>query len=254
MGSLLACPLVGGGASVSWGLPTSTYQYFGNEALQRSAVAFALAGPFGVEVGLCHGTSPTGVVMTVTRVQGNGILELDGRPALEVFREVSGHVQGELVQQEHLVCWGVGVERMTTVLGPNGPEQRPTYLIRAAVGIDNMTGAVKVQSGFPEGTRIAFFHRETEAVLNGTKAMGQDLARRIRGKRAWAALGFECRARTVPFLGAEQTLAEHADLCRSLGSELPWLGMMAWGEIAPCGNEPAFHNYTYPLAVLVEAS
>jgi len=28
------------------------------------------------------------------------------------------------------------------------------------------------------------------------------------------------------------------------------LGLLAWGEIAPCGGEPEFHNYTYPLIVL----
>jgi hypothetical protein len=28
--------------------------------------------------------------------------------------------------------------------------------------------------------------------------------------------------------------------------------MMAWGEIAPLGGEPAFHNYTFPVLVLTE--
>ena len=27
---------------------------------------------------------------------------------------------------------------------------------------------------------------------------------------------------------------------------------LPWGEIAPCGDEPAFHNYTYPLVVLTQ--
>jgi small ligand-binding sensory domain FIST len=35
--------------------------------------------------------------------------------------------------------------------------------------------------------------------------------------------------------------------------DAPWLGMLAWGEIAPVGGEPAFHNYTYPLVVLTAA-
>jgi hypothetical protein len=30
--------------------------------------------------------------------------------------------------------------------------------------------------------------------------------------------------------------------------------MMAWGEIGPCGGEPGFHNFTYPLLLLVDAA
>lgn len=252
MRSVLDCPFIGGGASLSWGLPTSTFQYFDTEALQRSLVAFALAGPIEAEIGVCHGTSPTGVIMTVTRAEGNRILELDGRPAADVFRDATGHIQGEILQQEHLVSWAIAVERMVTVQGSHGAEQRPTYLIRAAGGIDYKTGAVSVQAGFPEGTRVAFHHRTVDAVLNGTKTMAEELEQRIQGRNPWAMLGFECRGRTVPFLGTELAMSENADLGAKLGATIPWLGMLAWGEIAPLGNEPAFHNYTYPLAVLVE--
>jgi hypothetical protein len=252
MGSELTCPIIGGGSSLSWGLPVSTFQYFDTQALQRSLVAFALAGPIDTEIGLCHGTSPTGVVMTVTRAEGNRILELDGRPAAEVFRDATGHIQGEIVQQEHLVSWAMAVERMVTVAGPNGPEQRPFYLIRAANGIDYSAGSVSVQAGFPVGTRVAFHHRTVDAVLNGTKTMGRELAHRLRGKKALGILGFECRGRTVPFLGTASAMKENADLGQQLGADIPWIGMLAWGEIAPLGDEPAFHNYTYPLAVLVE--
>jgi small ligand-binding sensory domain FIST len=252
MRSVLNCPFIGGGASLSWGLPVSTFQYFDTDALKRSLVAFALSGPIEAEIGICHGTSPTGVVMTVTRAEGNRILELDGQPAAEVFRDATGHIQGEVLQQEHLVSWAIAVERMVTMQGPHGPEQRPMYLIRAANGIDYATGAVSVQAGFPVGTRVAFHHRTVDAVLNGTKTMAEDLAMRIQGRKPLAMLGFECRGRTVPFLGTEVAMAENADLGARLGPDIPWLGMLAWGEIAHLGSEPAFHNYTYPLAVLVE--
>jgi len=252
MGSELTCPIIGGGASLSWGLPVSTFQYFDTRAVKRSIVAFALAGPFDTEIGVCHGTSPTGVVMTVTRAHANRILELDGRRAVDVFQETTGHSQGEILQQEHCISWAVAVERGVTVPGPYGPERRLFYLIRAAIGIDYASGAVIVQAGFPEGTRVAFHHRTIDAVLNGTRVMGEELEQRIRGRKPWAMLGFECRGRTVPFLGIERAVAENADLGALVGPDIPWLGMLAWGEIAPLGGEPAFHNYTYPLAVLVE--
>jgi hypothetical protein len=251
MGSVVSCPFVGGGASLSWGLPVSTYQYIDTQALQGGIVAFGLSGPFDVEIGVCHGTTPTGVVMTVTRSDGNRILEIDGRPAAQVFSEATGHVPGELLRQDHLVSWALAIERMVSWPGLNGPELRSTHMIRAAGAVDYETGAVRVQAGFPEGTRVALHHRSVDAVLEGTKAMGQELTQRLAGRKPWAAMGFECRGRTVPFLGTEGTMAEHDLLYSQIGRDVPWIGMMAWGEIASMGNEPAFHNYTYPVALLV---
>jgi hypothetical protein len=80
--------------------------------------------------------------------------------------------------------------------------------------------------------------------------MGKDLSVRLAGKRPWAVLGFECGARTGPFLGEAETVQENIDLQQTVAPHAPWLGLVAWGEIAPCGSEPAFHNFTYPLVVL----
>jgi hypothetical protein len=82
--------------------------------------------------------------------------------------------------------------------------------------------------------------------------MARDLAARLVGRRPWAVLGFECAARTFPFLGQTNTHQEHEHLRAAVAPETPWLGMMAWGEIGPCAGRPAFHNYSYPLLVLTD--
>jgi hypothetical protein len=254
IGEVVSCPVVGGGASLTWGLPVSTFQYFDTEALQGGIVAFGLSGPFDVELGVCDGTTPTGVNMTVTRTDGNRILEIDGRPAAQVFSEATGHLPGEQLRQDHLVSWALAIERTVSWPSPTGAQPRRVHMIRAAGAVDYQTGAVRVQAGFPEGTRVALHHRTKEAVMEGTKAMGQELASRLAGRKPWAAMGFECRGRTVPFLGVDGTLAEHHMLHGLIGRDVPWIGMMAWGELASLGTEPAFHNYTYPVALLVPRS
>jgi len=97
-----------------------------------------------------------------------------------------------------------------------------------------------------------FHHRTVEEVLQGTTKMAGDLQRRLHGRSPWAVLGFECAARTYPFLGPVNTRAEHKALRAAIAPKAPWLGMMAWGEIGPCLGQTAFHNYTYPLVVLTE--
>ena len=65
-------------------------------------------------------------------------------------------------------------------------------------------------------------------------------------------LGFECGARTGPFLGPIETLAENKALQETVAPRSPWLTIIPWGEIAPYGDEAAFCNYTYTLVALTQ--
>jgi small ligand-binding sensory domain FIST len=135
------------------------------------------------------------------------------------------------------------------VKGTGGQVERA---IRGAFGFDPQTSAIILQAAVPEGTRVMLHHRTIEKILGGTENMARDLAARLVGRRPWAVLGFECAARTFPFLGQTNTYQEHEHLRTAVAPETPWLGMMAWGEIGPCAGRPAFHNYSYPLLVLTD--
>ena len=246
----IKCPIVGGGASQPWGPMVKTYQYFGDEVFSHGAVALGLGGPIAAELGVCHGTSPTGLTMTLTRVEANRLLEIDGRPALEVWREMTGWAEGETIDQNHVAGWAIGIERPVTAIDG---QTKSAYAIRAAFGFDPNEKSITLQAAIPSNTKIMFHHRTTAVVMEGTKVMGGDLAERLRNRNVWAVLGFECGARTSPFLGPKATTDENVALQGAVAPDAPWLGMLAWGEIAPVGGEPAFHNYTYPLVVLTAA-
>jgi hypothetical protein len=226
----------------------TTYQYFGAEAFTQSAVALGLTGPFTTELAVCHGTTPTGIVMTLTKSDGNKLFELDGRPALDVWRETTGLRDQDRLLQDHTAALAMGIER--TII-KEGREEH-AYLMRAAFGFDRETKSIVVQAAIPEGSKVLFHHRTASVVKDGTVAMAKELAARLAGKHTWAVLGFECGARTAPFLGPADTLEENLVLQSAVAPEAPWLGMLPWGEIAPCGDEPAFQNYTYPLVVLTQ--
>ena len=172
----------------------------------------------------------------------------NGRPAIDIWREITGCEEDQITDQDYVSAWAIGVERR--VVASNGDEQS-AYVIRAAFGFELATGAVIVQAAIPQGTNIMFHHRTVPAVTRGTTNMGKELAQRLVGRRPWAVLGFECGARTQAFLGHVATVEENVALQREVAQGVPWLGMLAWGEVAPTGGKPAFHNYTYPLAVLV---
>jgi len=250
--SELTCPIVGGAAGQPWGPPVRTYQYTGDQVFSKGAIALALAGPFDAEIGICHGTVPTGVTITVTKSDGPRILEIGGRKASDVWCEQTGLKleSGTVAHQEWVASWAIGIERRYQAAGSNGSQEQVARMIRGAFGVDFESGAIILQTAVPEGSKVMFHHREISQVLAGTKAMGLELAERLKGKNPWAVLGFECAARTFPFLGPSNTFEQHLGLRKTVAPTAPWLGMMAWGEVAPLGGEPAFHNYTYPLVVL----
>jgi hypothetical protein len=239
------CPIVGGAAGQPWGFPRETFQYWDREVLSHGVLGLALSGSIGIDVGLCHGTVASGIASVVTKVDGNHVLELDGRSAGDVWRETTGCRSEDLVHQSHLATWALGIERKS-------PSGQVEHLIRGAFGFDPKTDAIILQAAVPAGTRVMLQHRTIEKVLSGTEAMAEELVGRLGARRPFAVLGFECAARTFPFLGEANTRKEHELLRARVAPDAAWLGMMAWGEIGPCADRPAFHNYSYPLLLLTD--
>ena len=82
--------------------------------------------------------------------------------------------------------------------------------------------------------------------------MGKRLRQRLGQRAPKAVLGFECGARTEPFLGSKATLEENVGLQEIVGIGAEWLGMIAWGEVCPLGGRPEFFNYSFPVLVLTD--
>jgi hypothetical protein len=236
----LPVPLVGGAASQPWGVPVKTCQYLGDAVVTRAAVALALGGAFDLEVARCTGAVPTGLSLRITRADGNRILEIDGRRALDVWAEMVGSAA---VESDNMTSWAIGLREATL----DGAED---WTIQSAFAFDHEQGAVVVQASVESGRDAMFFHRTPEASLDGTRRMGEQLRARLAGRSLRAVLGFECGARTGPFLGPEATQRENEELQAMVAPDAPWLGMLAWGEATPVPGGAAFCNFTFPLLVL----
>ncbi len=238
----IKAPIVGGAASQPWGPMVQTFQYFCDDVVSNSAGAMAITGPFDVQTAHTHGATQAGIEMTVTRAKGNTLLELDGQPALDVWSEMIDTSATNSV--DDTAAWAIGVQRQAVGDG------KPEWSVLAAFGFDHDTKGVVVQSSIPEGTVLMFHHRTAEAVLKGAARMGEELRERLVNKTVRAVLGFECGARTSPFLGPSATNQEHENLQKSVSKDAAWLGMLAWGELVPSATTSTFCNYTYPLMVL----
>jgi hypothetical protein len=242
IGSQIEAPIVGGAAAHFFNAAmTTTYQYFGQDVFSRGAVAVTLGGDVAAEMVVSTGCAPVGYQLRVTKVEGNMILELDGRSALDRWREVTGATGKLDIMASASVAIGVPVE------GAEGG-----HLIRAAFVFDEKLRGMLLGAAVPEGTLVTLYHRTVDDALSGADRMGKELVQRLAGKQLRAVLGFECGGRTRPFLGTEATNAENRALQASVGPDAEWAGVICWGELFPVGSKPGFHNYTFPLLALAE--
>ncbi len=247
--------LVGGAAAQTWGPVVTTWQFDGTDVAKDALLAVAMRGGEAI-VDTSHGAEPMGLSMRVTHADKNALLELDGRRALDVWREMvdqNAVARHGATTAHPLRSDDVGACLLGLPLPADAPAHYGGCMTRAIFGTDEARGAIVLQTQIPEGSEVMLCHRTHEAVRGGARALGHRLRAELAGKRPVFALGFECGGRTSPFLG-ERASAEEADEVRELiGPAIPWLGMYAWGEIAPVGRHVLFHQLTFPLAVFCEA-
>ncbi len=245
--------ILGGGAGQPWGRVHRTYQYFDGKVQRDSAVVLQLEGDIDLVYDLTHGTDTLGLELEVTAAEGNVITTIGGRPALDVWREQLGIGDGgstgsasTIIDIDATAAWALGVSLPADLEHDyEGPITRSVFGFRPA------TGEIVLQAPIPAGTQVQVCHRTPEAVFDRATVMATRLQGRLGARVPLLALGFECAARARPFLGEELTRREIGRMQAILGESLPWLGMYAWGEVAPVGAVTYFHNYTFPLALLV---
>lgn len=245
----LGCPVVGGGAGQPWGTFAQTYQYVGRRALSFGAVAIALGGEFVAEIATTTGTEPTASAATVTRSDGNVLLELDGRSALAVYSEFLGLDALTTLNNESNTRVALGIEFEAGA----GSEALSPYVVRGPFALDLERGGLVLAAPIPEGVRVVFHTRSVRAAVDGAEAAARALARRLEGRAVRLVMGFECGARTAPLLGKSEAAREQSLVQRALPATAEWFGVLAWGELAPFGARATYYNFTYPLLALAEA-
>jgi hypothetical protein len=162
--------------------------------------------------------------------QGHWILELDGRPALEVYREVAREpLADDLRRAAAFLLVALPLERDGESLAPG------SYLVRHVIGFEPRANAVAIPEAPRVGQRIALAQREPEAAREDLKAMLAGLG----GGSPGFGLYLDCCARAMPFFGVPGL--EAAYLARAFEG-VPLAGMLGSYEIgdqlAPAATTP----------------
>ena len=209
----------------------------GERIVSGALAGLVLRGAKRPRIGVTQACRPATELLTVTRARGNWILELDGRPALDVYREAAGEPLAADLRRAaaHLL---VALPRdAAETLAPG------SYLVRNVAGFATSENAFAIPERLAPGRRIALAHRDPEVAREDLKAMLAGLA----GGAPAGALYFDCCARGAGFFGVQDL--EAAYLEQALGPT-PLLGLFGSCEIGPIGGRTELLTYTGVLALL----
>jgi small ligand-binding sensory domain FIST len=178
-----------------------------------------LAPQVGVATALSQGCMPIGPTRLIDEARDNVVMVIDGRPALDVFREDIGP---ELAQNLRRI--GGIIFAGLPVTGSDTGD----YLVRNLMAIDPNQGWLVLGAEVSPGDPILFCRRDPESAKQDLARMVKQLAGRLSGPPK-AGVYVSCVARGVSLFGDEGVEAE---VIRETLGDFPLIGFFANGEIS----------------------
>ena len=172
----------------------------------------------GVVVNHTQGCSAMENKHQITKCENNLILELDNRPALDVFKEDVGEVLAkDLEKVNGYIFAGLPVPHSDT----------NDYLVRNIIGFDLNNSIIAIGDYVEEGSPMMFCRRDGNSAIEDMQRMLQNIQSRLSGPPR-GALYFSCLARGRNQFGEDS--AELKMIQQTLG-DVPLVGFFANGEI-----------------------
>ena len=213
------------GSFLAGGLTSSRSEWplFAGANLQTGGGVSGVLFSADVEVatGLTQGCQPIGAAHTITKADGNVLIELDERPALDVFKEDLA----TLPQSSGIFHGSGDVHAALPVLGSDTGD----YLVRNLMGIDTDRGMIGIGEMVEVGQSVMFVHRDRDTATADLSRMLADLKRRLGDGAPKAGVYVSCLARGPNTFGPDSV--EVRTIRRELG-DFPLVGFFANGEIS----------------------
>ena len=212
-----------------------------DQVFRSGAVGVAMSGNVVVDTVVAQGCRPIGKPMRITQSQRNLLGGLDGRPPVEVLRELF----------EGLNERDRGLMRTSLFLGVvmdgfiDEPRQGD-FLIRNVMGMDDRAGVLSIGEVLKEGQLVQFHLRDAETSAEDLVAVLDRYAGENRENQAQGALLFSCLGRGQYLYGKSNHDTEIFQ--NKLGS-VPMGGFFCNGEIGPVSGTTFLHGYTSSFGI-----
>jgi hypothetical protein len=191
--------------------------------------------------GSVDGFDTFGIERTVTKSKDNILYELDGKPALDLYKEYLGEYASKLP-----------VSGLLFPLNIRSHDNRYSY-VRTVAGVDEKTNSLKFAGDIPEGYYGKLMRANFNNLINGAMKAAENSINGIDCQNIELAILVSCRGRRVVL---NQMIDEELEVVRNiLGDNVTFTGFYSNGEIAPSNKNHVteFHNQTMTITLMGEA-
>lgn len=185
------------------------------------------------------GWQPFGPLRVVTKSEGNVLYEIDGQPALELYKKYLG----EKANQELLSLLSYPL----SVTAPG----KDYAVTRTLLNIETDNNSIILAGNCPEGSKAQFLMSSVNGIVDGAREAAEH-ALKTRIKKPEVALLISCVGRKA--LMNQQVEEEIEQVQAVLGTTTAMAGFYSYGEMAPFFNSKAceLHNQTMTLTLISE--
>ena len=205
----------------------------------------AAVGLYGDAVRVGHGSKggwdAFGVERRVTRSRGNVLFELDGRPALQLYKEYLGERASGLP--------AAGLLFPLTLRSAPSDDKR---LVRTILAVDEATQSMTFAGDIPEGYYAQLMCANFDRLIQGASEAALSTGNRVATGPAPLAIAISCVGRRL-VLG-ERAEEETEATLEVLPPGTRQIGFYSYGEISPYTTGHCdLHNQTMTLTTISEA-
>lgn len=207
--------------------------------------AVVAVGLSGTSLSFAHGSfggwEPFGPARKVTRSAGNVLYELDGEPALEVYKRYLGDYAADLPASGLLFPFEM-----------LGEDHGTLGIIRTILGVDAETGSLTLAGAIDPQGYLRLMHASTDRLVNGAEAAAE-------AARTMFAVEGDSLAILVSCVGRKLVMGERVDeeveaVGEVFGQRAMLAGFYSYGEISPFapGSACRLHNQTMTITWIGE--
>jgi hypothetical protein len=240
--SKVGAATITGGLAGDGGAFAQTWTLGPDGAGDRSVVAVGL---YGEALDFAHGSfggwEAFGPARKVTRCDGNILFELDGEPALGVYKRYLG---------DH--AKGLPASGLLFPFAMLGEDHDAIGLIRTILGVDETTGSLTLAGAIDDGGYLKLMHASTDRLVNGAESAAK-AAQKMHGADG------DSLAILVSCVGRKLVMGDRVDeeveaVAEVFGNKATLTGFYSYGEISPftAGGACHLHNQTMTITWIGE--
>ncbi|MCX5707002.1 MAG: FIST C-terminal domain-containing protein [Candidatus Omnitrophica bacterium] len=220
--------------------------YFGQQTIINAGCGVLWGGKLNFGLGVKHGWQPLGKPRWVTKSSGSTVNEIDGQPAVNLYKDYLAQDIPELKKEfKHIsTLYPLGIKI-------KGEKE---YLLRGLSSIEN-DGSLIFGADVPQDSTIRLMIASKESCLKATRQSAETTLKSIPAAKIKFALVFNSLARYT--LLGRQVNQELNLIKEVLGKDLPLAGIYTCAEEAPLSSLNYLgktYSHNNSIAILTIAS